>query len=256
MNMTNTDTLIFGLHSVQAALEKNAESISELYLLKDRNDKRLQKIRQLAEKHNIPLQIVERQQLDQYASGNHQGVVARLSNNSDNSAQVYDEAFLKSRLARWLDEGQVPFLLILDGVTDPHNLGACLRSAEAAGVQCVIVPKDNAATLNPTTIKVACGAADTLPLVRVTNLARTMQWLQEQGVWIAGAAGEAEQHHYQLDLKGPLAIAMGSEGSGLRRLTREHCDYLMRIPMMGSVSSLNVSVATGVCLFEALRQRQ
>jgi len=183
-------------------------------------------------------------------------VVARLINNSDNSAQVYDEAFLKSRLARWLDEGQIPFLLILDGVTDPHNLGACLRSAEAAGVQCVIVPKDNAATLNPTTIKVACGAADTLPLVRVTNLARTMQWLQEQGVWIAGAAGEAEQHHYQLDLKGPLAIAMGSEGSGLRRLTREHCDYLMRIPMMGSVSSLNVSVATGVCLFEALRQRQ
>lgn len=251
--MTNTEAMIFGLHAVQATLEKNTDSISELYVLKGRSDKRLQKIRDLAEQHNIPLSTLERQQLDQYASGNHQGVVARLKNNS---AQVYDEAFLKSRLARWLDEGKLPFLLILDGVTDPHNLGACLRSAEAAGVQCVIVPKDNAATLNATTIKVACGAADVLPLVRVTNLARTMQWLQEQGVWIAGAAGEAKQNHYELDLKGPLAIAMGSEGNGLRRLTREHCDYLMRIPMMGSVSSLNVSVATGVCLFEALRQRQ
>jgi len=251
--MTDSNTIIFGLHSVQAALEKTPETIVELYLLKGRNDKRLQKVRDLAEQHNIPLSVVERQQLDQQAQGNHQGVVAAIKSSD---TQVYDEAFLKSRLLKWLDEGQTPFILILDGVTDPHNLGACLRSAEAAGVQCVIVPKDNAATLNPTAIKVACGAADVLPLVRVTNLSRTMQWLQEQGVWIVGAAGEATQNHHELDLKGPLAIAMGSEGKGLRRLTREHCDYLMRIPMMGSVSSLNVSVATGVCLFEALRQRQ
>ena len=246
------EQMIFGLHAVQAALEKSPDTIHQVYLLKGRGDKRLQKVRDLAEKNNISQQIMERSQLDELATGNHQGVVARIQKNT---IQVYDEAYLKSRLSQWQDAGQMPFLLILDGVTDPHNLGACLRSAEAAGVQCVIVPKDNAATLSPVAIKVACGAAEILPLVRVTNLARTMQWLQEQGIWIVGAAGEARQNHTELDLKGPLAIAMGSEGKGLRRLTREHCDYLMRIPMMGTVSSLNVSVATGVCLFEALRQR-
>ena len=251
--MSDNHSTIFGIHAVQAALEKNPKTILELYLLKGRSDKRLKSIVGLAKQHNIAVQFVERQLLDDKVTGNHQGVVAHIETSR---VQVYDEAFLKSRFVRWLDDGQIPFILILDGVTDPHNLGACLRSAEAAGVQCVIVPKDNAATLNPTTIKVACGAAEVLPLIRVTNLSRTMQWLQEQGVWIVGAAGEAEQHHFELDLKGPLAIAMGSEGKGLRRLTREHCDYLMRIPMMGSVSSLNVSVATGVCLFEALRQRQ
>jgi len=145
--------------------------------------------------------------------------------------------------------------LVLDGVTDPHNLGACLRSAEAAGVQFVIVPKDNSASLTPTVVKVACGAAEVLPLVRVTNLSRTLEWLQSQGVWLVGAAGEAEQDHYQMNLTGPLAIVMGAEGKGLRRLTRERCDSLIRIPMMGEVSSLNVSVASGICLFEALRQR-
>ena len=244
---------IYGLHSVQAALEKKSNTINSVYCLKGRSDKRLQTIRELAKHKNIHFQDVEKSQLDEWATGNHQGVVAAVK---QQTAEVYDEVFLKSRLSQWQEAGQVPFLLILDGVTDPHNLGACLRSAEAAGVQCVIIPKDNSATLNPTAHKVACGAADVLPLVRVTNLVRTMQWLQEQGVWIVGAAGEAEQQHYELDLKGPLAIAMGSEGKGLRRLTREHCDYLMRIPMVGTVSSLNVSVATGICLFEALRQRR
>jgi 23S rRNA (guanosine2251-2'-O)-methyltransferase len=152
-----------------------------------------------------------------------------------------------------LDEA--PFLLVLDGVTDPHNLGACLRSADAAGVHAVIAPKDNAAGLNPTVRKVACGAAESVPFIPVTNLARTLTQLQERGLWLRGAAGEAKATVYQSDLTGPLVLVMGAEGSGLRRLTRETCDELIKIPMAGSVSSLNVSVATGVCLFEAVRQR-
>lgn len=244
--------MTYGLHAVQALLEGNPSRAKQLFLLKGRNDKRLQLIRQLAEQHQIPVSQVARDKLDQMVSGKHQGVIAV----TEQKTEVYDESFLKSRLPKLMDEGEVPFLLVLDGVTDPHNLGACLRSAEAAGVQFVIVPKDNASSLTPTAIKVACGAAEVLPLVRVTNLARTLEWLQEQGVWVVGTAGEAQQHHYEMSLTGPLAIVMGAEGKGMRRLTRERCDHLIRIPMMGQVSSLNVSVATGVCLFEALRQRQ
>ena len=147
-------------------------------------------------------------------------------------------------------------MLVLDGVTDPHNLGACLRTADAAGALAVIVPKDKSATLNATARKVACGAAEVVPLVAVTNLARTLEKLQKRGVWIVGTAGEASQELYSQDLSGPIALVMGAEGKGMRRLTHEHCDYLVRLPMAGSVSSLNVSVATGVCLFEALRQRR
>jgi len=145
---------------------------------------------------------------------------------------------------------------VLDGVTDPHNLGACLRTADAAGAQAVIVPKDKSATLNATVRKVACGAAEVIPLVAVTNLARTLEKLQKKGLWVVGTAGEVEQELYQLDMTGPTVLVMGAEGKGMRRLTREHCDYLVKLPMGGSVSSLNVSVATGVCLFEAVRQRQ
>jgi 23S rRNA (guanosine2251-2'-O)-methyltransferase len=148
-----------------------------------------------------------------------------------------------------------PMLLVLDGVTDPHNLGACLRSAEAAGVDAVIVPKDKSADLNATVRKVACGAAETMPFVRVTNLARTLEKLKQQGIWLYGTAGEAAQSVFEVDLKGPVALVMGAEGKGMRRLTREHCDYLVNLPMAGAVSSLNVSVATGICLFEAVRQR-
>jgi 23S rRNA (guanosine2251-2'-O)-methyltransferase len=148
-----------------------------------------------------------------------------------------------------------PFLLILDGVTDPHNLGACLRTADAVGVQAVIVPKDKSASLSPTVRKVACGAAETVPLVRVTNLARFMRGLRDDGVWLIGTAGEAGSTLYQADFKGAVALVMGAEGKGMRRLTREHCDLLINIPMQGQVDSLNVSVATGVCLYEALRQR-
>ena len=145
---------------------------------------------------------------------------------------------------------------VLDEVTDPHNLGACLRSADAAGVDAVIVPKDRSAPLNLTVRKVASGAAETVPLFAVTNLSRTLKDLQQRGIWLCGTAGEAEKTLYQQDLTGPLAILMGSEGKGLRRLTRETCDYLVSIPMAGAVSSLNVSVAAGICLFEAVRQRQ
>lgn len=140
--------------------------------------------------------------------------------------------------------------------TDPHNLGACLRTADAAGATAVIVPKDKSATLTPVVRKVACGAAEVIPLVAVTNLARTLEKLQQRGLWVVGTAGEAEQEIYQQDLTGPLVVIMGAEGKGMRRLTREHCDFLVKLPMAGSVSSLNVSVATGVCLFEAVRQRQ
>jgi 23S rRNA (guanosine2251-2'-O)-methyltransferase len=146
-------------------------------------------------------------------------------------------------------------LLVLDGITDPHNLGACLRTADAAGVDAVIAPKDKSVGITATVRKVASGAAETVPFVVVTNLARTLKGLQEQGVWIIGTAGESEQLIYQADLKGAIAIAMGAEGAGLRRLTREHCDLLVKLPMAGEVSSLNVSVAAGVCLYEAVRQR-
>ena len=149
-----------------------------------------------------------------------------------------------------------PFLLILDGVTDPHNLGACLRNADAAGIDAVIVPKDNAASITAAVSKVACGAAEVMPLFQVTNLARTMKQLQQKGIWLFGAAGEANCGLYEADLKGPMALVMGAEGQGLRRLTREQCDTLISIPMTGYVSSLNVSVATGICLFEAVRQRR
>jgi len=149
-----------------------------------------------------------------------------------------------------------PLILVLDGVTDPHNLGACLRTADAAGATAVVVPKDKSATLTPVVRKVACGAAEVIPLVAVTNLSRTLEKLQQRGLWVVGTAGEAEQEIYQQDLTGPLVMIMGAEGKGMRRLTREHCDFLVKLPMAGSVSSLNVSVATGVCLFEAVRQRQ
>lgn len=192
--------------------------------------------------------MTSRKVLDEKAeSTQHQGIVARVK-----AAKILAEHDLDELLAKT----DLPFLLILDGVTDPHNLGACLRNADAAGVQGIIVPKDNSVGLTAVVSKVACGAAETVPLFQVTNLARTMRHLQEKGVWIVGTAGEADCELYQADLKGPLAIAMGAEGKGLRRLSRECCDTLVSIPMSGSVSSLNVSVATGICLFEAVRQRR
>jgi 23S rRNA (guanosine2251-2'-O)-methyltransferase len=195
----------------------------------------------------ISIQQMGRKALDDKAKGaNHQGIIARVK-----PAKALNENYLDQILA----QHEQPLLLVLDGVTDPHNLGACLRNADAAGVAAVIVPKDKSAPMTATVSKVACGAAETVPLVRVTNLARTMRALQEQGIWFVGTAGEATHDIYQSKLNGPLAIVMGAEGDGMRRLTRETCDDLIKIPMAGSVSSLNVSVATGICLFEAVRQR-
>jgi len=239
---------IYGLHAVEALLRHHPKRVKQVWLAEGRDDPRVQTLIQLAEQSRIRVGQCERRELDAWVEGVHQGVVADVS-----PSQVWGDAMLEELLDR--TEG-APFLLVLDGVTDPHNLGACLRTDDAAGALAVIIPKDKSATLNATVRKVACGAAEVIPLVAVTNLARTLEKLQQRGLWVVGAAGEAEQEIYDQDLSGPIVLVMWAEGKGMRRLTREHCDFLVRLPMAGSVSSLNVSVATGVCLFEALRQRR
>jgi len=240
--------IVFGLHSVQALLKSAPQRVKEIYMVQGRNDQRLSKIVSSAQSNEIPYKIVNRNKLDELvADENHQGVVALCE-----PGETHDEAFLFNLLKNLTEPA---FLLILDGVTDPHNLGACMRTAEAAGVHAVIAPKDKSVGLTSIARKVACGAAEVLPFVPVTNLARTLQKLQAEGIWLYGAAGEAEESVYQAKLTGPIGILMGAEGDGLRRLTQESCDHLINIPMAGTVSSLNVSVATGVCLFEAVRQR-
>ena len=186
-------------------------------------------------------------------SARHQGVIAALRAGPDGSP--HDLRWSEARLLEALRGQARALVLVLDGVTDPHNLGACLRSADAAGATAVVIPKDRAADLTGAVRKVACGATESVPLVRVTNLARCLDKLQAAGLWLFGAAGEAREDLYAKDLTGPLALLVGSEGGGLRRLTRERCDFLVRLPMAGAVSSLNVSVATGICLFEIARQR-
>ncbi len=240
--------MIFGIHAVKAVLNSDPARFIEVFVLKGRQDDRLLPVLNELLSLGITVQEAGRKALDDKVEGaSHQGIIARVR-----PAKQYNENDLDAILT----VNANPLLLILDGVTDPHNLGACLRNADAAGVAAVIVPKDRAAQLNATASKVACGAAEVMPLVRVTNLARTMRALQDKGVWIVGTAGEATHDVYQSKLTGPLAIVMGAEGDGMRRLTRETCDDLIKIPMAGSVSSLNVSVATGICLFEAVRQRQ
>ena len=250
--MAKNEELVFGIHAVNALINAAPERFIELFLLKGREDDRLMPIINLARKYGIGAQFVNRKVLDDKSDGEqHQGVVARVR-----PGKAYTENDLDDILAAAEKKSVSPFLLILDGVTDPHNLGACLRNADAAGVQAIIVPKDNAAQITPTVRKVAVGAAESVPLVQVTNLARTMKQLQQQGVWIVGTAGETDTCLYDVKLAGPIALVMGAEGKGMRRLTRENCDQLVKLPMAGSVSSLNVSVATGICLFEMVRQRQ
>ncbi|MFM2588684.1 23S rRNA (guanosine(2251)-2'-O)-methyltransferase RlmB [Vibrio sp. TBV020] len=242
-----SNEFIYGIHAVKAVLEREPERFIEAFVLKGRQDDRLMPILNELQVCGVSIQQMTRKTLDDKARGaNHQGIMARVK-----PAKQLNENDLDDILA----QHESPLLLVLDGVTDPHNLGACLRNADAAGVAAVIVPKDKSANITATVSKVACGAAETVPLVRVTNLARTMRALQEQGVWFVGTAGEATHDIYQAKLTGSLAIVMGAEGDGMRRLTRETCDDLIKIPMAGSVSSLNVSVASGVCLFEAVRQR-
>jgi len=249
--MAKNDEFVFGIHAINALIKYSPERFIELWLLKGREDERLTPIINLARKYGIATQLANRKVLDDKSEGEqHQGVVARVK-----VGKTYSEADLDDILQAAEQQKKDPFLLILDGVTDPHNLGACLRNADAAGVQAVIVPKDNAARLTPTVRKVAVGAAETVPLIQVTNLARTMKHLQQMGVWIIGTAGETDTCLYDVKLQGAMALVMGAEGKGMRRLTKETCDQLVKLPMAGSVSSLNVSVATGICLFEIVRQR-
>ncbi|AOE50589.1 23S rRNA (guanosine(2251)-2'-O)-methyltransferase RlmB [Kangiella sediminilitoris] len=241
--------IVYGLHAVEVLLKRNSKSVERLFIQSNRHDQRAHKLVKLAQEKNIPVTQKSREELDEMTDQRHQGVIAI-------SLQKKQKNYHEKHIPELLNElEESPFILILDGVTDPHNLGACLRSADAAGVHMVIAPKDNAVGITDVVRKVACGAAESVPFIQVTNLVRTMKVLQEHGVWIAGTAGEAEQDIYQANLKGGLAIVMGAEGDGMRRLTRENCDFLIKIPMAGEVSSLNVSVATGVTLFEAVRQR-
>ncbi|WP_166839029.1 23S rRNA (guanosine(2251)-2'-O)-methyltransferase RlmB [Rheinheimera pleomorphica] len=239
--------LVFGIHAVEAFLQRAPQDVLELFVMKDRDDKRMQPIIQLARQNGVSVQFCNRKTLDDMVGGQHQGVVAKARLQSSGN---------EADLAAIVAANDKPFILILDGVTDPHNLGAILRSADAAGVHAVVAPKDRSVKLTSVVRKVACGAAESVPFITITNLARTMRELQDAGVWIVGTAGETDTLVYDADLKGPLALVLGAEGEGLRRLTRETCDSLVKIPMFGAVSSLNVSVAAGICLFEAVRQRQ
>lgn len=244
--MADDTKLIHGFHAVTAKLRHDPEGVREICLAAGRQDGRARDLMQLAESRGVRVTPLDAARLDGMAGGGrHQGVIAKVA------AQ---QRFLA--LDDVLDElSEPPLLLVLDGVTDPHNLGACLRVADAAGAHAVIAPKDRACGLNATAIKVASGAADTVPYIVVTNLARSLREIKERGIWTIGAAGEATKDLYTIEQKGPTAWVLGAEGEGLRRLTRETCDELAKIPMYGSVESLNVSVASGICLFEARRQR-
>ena len=242
----------FGYHAVESVIRHEPGRIQALHVQGDRQDKRMQSLLALARNQGVTVVTCARSDLDALVDGRHQGVVALLRpSRTTRSAGMMSESALSEHIARAVS----PLILILDGVTDPHNLGACLRSADAAGVTAVIFPKDKSADVTDVARKVASGAAETVPWVRVTNLARTIESLKQAGVWIIGTDGEAHESIYERDLTGPCAIVLGSEGSGMRRLTRDLCDFAVKLPMAGAVSSLNVSVAAGVCLFEAVRQR-
>lgn len=245
--MRKKEEWIVGWHAVESLLETDFSRITTIFIDEERRDARAVALLEHAEQQNLSIQKVNRKTLDKLTPhATHQGIAARCK-----ATQAIHE--------NWLYETiqviENPLILVLDGVQDPHNLGACLRSADAAGVCAVVVPQDRAVGLTPTVRKIACGAAETVPLVQVTNLARCLRNLQELGVFLVGLAGEAEKSLYETHLRGKMALILGAEDKGLRRLTREHCDFLVKIPMLGQVESLNVSVATGICLFEAVRQR-
>lgn len=244
----DAEDLVAGLHPVRTALRHGGEGVRALWYDPRRRDPRLRELLDLARQARVIPLAMERAELDRLTGGvNHQGVAARVA-----MPAALGEAALTALLET---RDEPPLLLVLDEVQDPHNLGACLRTADAAGVTAVIAPRDQAVGLTPTVCKVASGAAGRVPYVQVTNLARALDRLRDQGLWLVGAAGEAPDSLYEVDLNGPLALVLGSEGRGLRRLTRERCDRLVSLPMRGQVESLNVSVAAGVILYEALRQR-
>lgn len=241
------EQIIHGFHAVTSRLRANPQSVIEVYVDAARQDRRARELLALLKAKQVRVVTADAKRLDGLSGQSaHQGVVARV---------------LPVKLATDLDDvldaltAETPLLLILDGVTDPHNLGACLRVADAMGVHAVIAPKDRAAGLNATVAKVASGAAETVPYCMVTNLARTMRELKDRGIWLLGADERGETSLYEKSLAGPLAWVLGAEGEGMRRLTRETCDELVRIPMLGSVESLNVSVSAGICLAESRRQR-
>lgn len=242
------DRLIFGIHAVLAALRHNPTDVFEVRVDCDRQDRRMSDLRALAASRDVRLLAVKARTLDQQAPGcRHQGTIALRRETPVANA---------SSLSALLDKSAHPLVLVLDGVTDPHNLGAMLRTAEAAGVDAVIAPKDRAVSMNATVRKVACGAAERVSFLSVTNLARALRALKDHGLWLIGTDDAAPRSLYDLDLTRPLALLVGAEDKGLRRLTREQCDFLARVPMAGEAPSLNVSVAAGVCLFEAQRQRR
>ncbi|MDP3562304.1 MAG: 23S rRNA (guanosine(2251)-2'-O)-methyltransferase RlmB [Legionellaceae bacterium] len=243
-----TDQLVYGIHAVAALLHNQHRTVKKLIVNQEGTNSRIQELCTIAKSNHVSIELLSTQKMSQhYADIKHQGIIAYAS-----PLPQYSE----HDIPHLLSLKQTPALiLILDGITDPHNLGACLRSADGAGVDFVIIPKDKNATVTAVVSKVACGAAESIPILRVTNLARTMETLKQEGIWIYGAAGEATQSLYEIDYKGSVAFVMGAEGDGMRRLTQERCDNLIALPMLGTVTSLNVSVAAGICLYEAVRQR-
>lgn len=240
---------IIGIHASLAALEKTDKTIARVLVLEGRHDAKLQQLMTKAKALRLPIATLSRPALTELVgSDKHQGIAIETWT-EPKPGNEHD-------LSDLLDKTLAPLLLILDGIQDPHNLGACLRSADATGVTAVIAPKDNAVGLTTVVCKVACGAAETVPFITVTNLARTMENLKERGIWLYGLSDAAKENFYQGDFNGPVGFVLGAEGKGLRQLTEKRCDNLYHLPMQGHVSSLNVSVATGVVLYEALRQRQ
>jgi 23S rRNA (guanosine2251-2'-O)-methyltransferase len=238
---------VYGIHAVHAMLDKHPDRVTSLRLSERRDDPRIRQIEELAKRHNKPIQRIDPHALKQLLGDvAHQGVLAEIT-----PLPAWDEDALLTSL----QTTAAPLLLVLDGVQDPHNLGACLRTADACGALAVIVPKDRAAQLTPTVRKVAVGAAETTPIVAVTNLARTLKLLKDAGLWIVGADADGAKLPHEVDLKGGIVLVLGAEGSGLRQLTRQNCDWIVRLPQLGSVESLNVSVAAGMLLYEAVRQR-
>ncbi len=241
-------TKVFGIHSVQSILDYSPDKIHQAWICQNRQDRRLQKLIDKLLEHKVQLEKVDRRTLDKLSDGkNHQGIVIDVE-----MPRAKTENQLKQAI---IDLSESAFFLVMDHVQDPHNLGACLRTAVAVGVQGVIITKDQAAGITGTVCRVACGAAEIVPVYQVTNLVRTLFWMKSQGIWVIGAAGEAQQSLYQADFIGSIALVIGAEEKGLRRLTRENCDLLVKIPMVGQIESLNASVAAAVLMYEAFRQR-
>ena len=243
-----SNELLIGIHAVEAALNHDVGNLVELYIENGTQNARVKELGERARDLGVKPHARDRAALDRMTGGaRHQGVVARYN---------APAALPDSALAGLVEAaGRNALVLVLDGVTDPHNFGACLRSAEAAGVTAVVVPKDRAVGVTPTVRRASAGAADRVPIVAATNLARALKALKDAGMWLVGLAGDTDQSVYGIDLDGPIAVVLGGEGEGMRRLTRENCDFVAKIPMQGDIESLNVSVATGIVLFETLRQR-